>query len=124
MSTAASECFGVLSCLLEAVQTNEDPSAFANSCASHSGWITPKISAAVNFLRQILRSKVGLLVVIRVEFLVVQATIKGIQSFPLTAILVVKLKSRKNFERGGLISFHVGITPPQLVIWSLFVNGT
>ena len=41
----------------------------------HSGWIIPKISAAVSFLRQILRGEVGVLVVIGVVFLVVQATI-------------------------------------------------
>lgn len=60
-----------------------------------------------------------MLEVIRVVFLVVQATTKGIQSFPFIAFLVVKVKSRKNFERGGLISFHVGISLLQLVIESV-----
>jgi hypothetical protein len=75
--------------------------------------------AVVSFLRRILRGEVGVLVVIRVVFLIVQATIKGIQSFPFTAFLVVKVKSRKNFERGGLISFHVGISLLQLAIESV-----
>jgi hypothetical protein len=74
--------------------------------------------AVVSFLRRILRGEVGVLVVIRVVFRIVQATIKGIQSFPFTAFLVVKVKSRKNFERGGLISFHVGISLLQLAIES------
>lgn len=32
MATVGSECFEVLNCLLEAVQANEDPSSFENSC--------------------------------------------------------------------------------------------
>ena len=32
MAIVESECFEVLSCLLEAIQTNEDPSSFQNSC--------------------------------------------------------------------------------------------
>ena len=32
MATVESECLEVLSCLLEAIQTNEDPSSFENSC--------------------------------------------------------------------------------------------
>ena len=32
MPTVESECFEVLSCLLEVIQTEEDPNSFENSC--------------------------------------------------------------------------------------------
>ena len=58
MATIESECFEVLSRLLEIIQTDEETLARV-----HSGCIIPKISAAVSSLCQILRGEVGVLVV-------------------------------------------------------------
>ena len=105
MATVKSECFAFPSCLLEVIQTNEDPNSYENSCTDPHRLDNPQNQCSSSFLRQILRDEVGVPVVIRVVFLVVQATIKRIQSFPFTAFLVVKVKSRKNFERGSETDF-------------------
>ena len=58
MATVESECYEVLSCLLEAIQTNEDPSSFENSCTGPQRLDNPQNQC---FLCQILRGKVGVL---------------------------------------------------------------
>ena len=43
-STVESECIVVLSCLLEAVEANEDPSSFQRSCMDLQTFQSPKIN--------------------------------------------------------------------------------
>ena len=118
MATVGREYFEVLNRLLEAVQTNEDSSSFENSCTSPL-WMNNSEShcssqlSSSNFTRR--SGGAGGYTCCVSDC---SSTIKGIQSFPFTAFLVVKVKSRKNFERGGLISFHVRIYLLQLAIES------
>ena len=99
-STVESECIAVLSCLLEAVEANEDPSSFQRSCTGLQTFESPKINTNRPLSSGHASKKRSVdLVVIRVVSLGVVLTVKEIWSFSFTIFQMEKNVQSKDLRK-------------------------